>query len=99
MRKVQTMISAIGSTGTARTVQLQGDAVARAEPVAKAASAGAEAAHAAQATPAAEMAAQGAPVDMDKVAAIRARIADGSYHIDARAIADKMIALDLPETR
>ena len=36
-----------------------------------------------------------APVDLTKVAAIRARIANGFYPIDPRAIADKMIALDI----
>jgi negative regulator of flagellin synthesis FlgM len=92
------MISAIGSTGMARAVQLQGDTVVRSEPVSKTAAGGTEAAKA-QATPAAEMAAQGAPIDMDKVAAIRAKIADGSYKIDPQAIADRMIALDLPETK
>jgi len=92
------MISAIGSTGLARTVQLQGDAVARSEPVTRAAPSGSEAAKA-QSTPAAEMAAQGAPVDMDKVAAIRAKIADGSYKVDPKAIADKMIAFDLPGSK
>jgi negative regulator of flagellin synthesis FlgM len=69
--------------------------VTRSEPVSKAAPSGSEAAKA-QSTPAAEMAAQGAPIDMGKVAAIRARISDGTYKIDAKAIADKMIALDLP---
>lgn len=92
------MIPAIGSTGLTRAVQMQGDGVARSEPVAKTASAGSEAAKA-QATPAAEMAAAGAPIDTDKVAAIRAKIADGSYKIDPKAIADAMIARDLPGTK
>ena len=89
------MISAIGSTGLTRTVPLQGDGVARSEPVSKAATADSEAAKA-RSTPAAEMAAAGAPIDTDKVAAIKARIADGSYRIDPNAIAERMIALDLP---
>lgn len=42
-----------------------------------------------------QLLADGPPVDGDRVAEIRARIADGSYQIDPRAIADKMIALDL----
>jgi negative regulator of flagellin synthesis FlgM len=42
------------------------------------------------------MAAEGAPVDMDRVAAIKAAIASGNYPVDPAAIADKMLALDLP---
>jgi len=47
-------------------------------------------------TPAARMAAQGAPVDMDRVAAIKAAIASGNYPVDPARIAEKMIALDMP---
>lgn len=42
-----------------------------------------------------QMLADGPPVDGDRVAELRAKIADGSYAIDPRAIARKMIALDL----
>lgn len=48
------------------------------------------------ASPAARMAAEGAPVDMDRVAAIKAAIASGNYPVDPAAIADRMLALDLP---
>ena len=48
------------------------------------------------ASPAARMAAEGAPVDMDRVAAIKAAIASGNYPVDPTAIADRMLALDLP---
>ncbi|MEJ7926883.1 flagellar biosynthesis anti-sigma factor FlgM [Sphingobium sp. AN641] len=48
------------------------------------------------ASPAARMAAQGAPVDMDRIAAIKAAIASGNYPVDPAAIAEKMFALDLP---
>lgn len=51
---------------------------------------------AAASTPAARMAAEGAPVDMDRIAAIKAAIASGNYPVDPAAIADKMLALDLP---
>lgn len=47
-------------------------------------------------TPAARMAAQGAPVDLDRVAAIKSAIAAGNYPVDAKLIAEKMIALDMP---
>ena len=51
---------------------------------------------AASSTPAGRMAAEGAPVDMDRVAAIKAAIASGNYPVDPAAIADRMLALDLP---
>jgi len=89
------MISGIGATGIARAIDLRGDGIARNEPVAKVAAAGTEEASA-PASPAATLAAMGAPIDADKVAAIKARIADGSYHVDPQAIAQRMIALDLP---
>ena len=47
-------------------------------------------------SPAARMAAEGAPVDMDRIAAIKAAIASGNYPVDADAIAERMLALDLP---
>lgn len=45
----------------------------------------------------AALAAAGPPIDTDKIKAIRAAIAEGRYPIDAKAIARKMIALDLPQ--
>lgn len=48
------------------------------------------------ASPVARMAAEGAPVDFDRVAAIKTAIASGNYPVDASRIAEKMIALDLP---
>jgi negative regulator of flagellin synthesis FlgM len=39
----------------------------------------------------------GAPVDGIKVAAIRTAIAQGRYPVDADRIAERMIALDLPQ--
>lgn len=50
----------------------------------------------ASASPAARMAAEGAPVDMDRIAQIKEAIASGNYPVDADAIADRMVALDLP---
>ncbi|QUT05836.1 flagellar biosynthesis anti-sigma factor FlgM [Sphingobium phenoxybenzoativorans] len=52
----------------------------------------------ASASPVARMAAEGAPVDMDRVAAIKAAIASGNYPVDAQRIAERMIALDLPSS-
>ncbi|HAF41831.1 MAG TPA: flagellar biosynthesis anti-sigma factor FlgM [Sphingobium sp.] len=83
----QSISSAIGATslregGKARASSATG-------------SAGASAASA-SASPAARMAAEGAPVDMDRISAIKAAIASGNYPVDANAIAERMIALDLP---
>lgn len=47
------------------------------------------------ATTVGRIAAKGAPVDGDRVAALRAAIRAGSYRADADAIAGKMIAADL----
>lgn len=46
-------------------------------------------------SPAARMAAEGAPVDMDRIAAIKAAIASGNYPVNPSAIAERMVALDL----
>ena len=89
------MITAVGPTGIARTLSVRSEGVGKNEPVAKADSADAQASGAIT-TPAAELAAQGAPIDTAKVASIREAIANGTYKIDAKAIADRMIALDLP---
>jgi negative regulator of flagellin synthesis FlgM len=48
------------------------------------------------ATPAARLAAEGAPVDMDRIAAIKSAIASGNYPVNPDAIAERMLALDLP---
>lgn len=53
-------------------------------------------ASASSSSPAARMAAEGAPVDMDRIATIKAAIASGNYPVNASVIADRMIALDLP---
>ena len=90
------MITAVGSTGIARAIELRGDSVGKAEPVAKLEPADAQASGTVT-TPAAELAAQGAPIDEAKVAAIRSAIANGTYKIDPKAIAERMIAMDLPK--
>jgi negative regulator of flagellin synthesis FlgM len=48
------------------------------------------------ASPAARMAAEGAPVDLDRIAAIKSAIASGNYPVNPAVIADRMLALDLP---
>jgi negative regulator of flagellin synthesis FlgM len=95
MRKEATMINAVGPTGIARTLGVRSEGVAKNEPVAKVDATDAQASGAIT-TPAAELAAQGAPIDTAKVASIREAIANGTYKIDAKAIAKRMIELDLP---
>jgi flagellar biosynthesis anti-sigma factor FlgM len=50
----------------------------------------------AHATPGARLAALGPPIDMTRVAEIKAAIAEGSYTVDADRLAAAMLALDLP---
>ncbi len=47
-------------------------------------------------TPASRMAAQGAPVDVARIARIKQAIASGNYPVDPDKIAEKMLDLDLP---
>lgn len=44
----------------------------------------------------ADLVGMGPPVDSDKVSAIRQAIAEGRYAVDPEAIAERMIAADLP---
>lgn len=50
------------------------------------------------ASPVSRMAAEGAPVDIDRVAAIKSAIASGNYPVNADRIAERMLALDLPSS-
>src|SRR3546814_12402470 len=47
-------------------------------------------------SPASRMAAEGAPVDMDRVAEIKAAIASGNYPVDPDKIDERMMKLALP---
>jgi len=87
------MINGIGSTGGGGRID-----GARAQSTQSAGAPGRVAAkeEGAPPSPAAELAASGPPVDTAKVAEIRTAIAEGRYSVDPRAIASKMIALDLP---
>lgn len=51
---------------------------------------------AAVANPARELADEGAPINHERVQQIRAAIANGAYALEVKAIAARMIALDLP---
>ncbi len=87
------MISGIGSAGPQRMMDMIRTGAAK--PGAAAVKTDA-AEGGAPATPAALLAAEGAPIDSDKVAAIKEALANGTYAINPRAIADSMIAQDLP---
>ena len=89
------MIKSVGQNLSAaiEASRLQGSAKTRASSEKGSASVTSSAA---SSTPAGRMAAEGAPVDLDRVAAIKAAIASGNYPVDPAAIADRMLALDLP---
>ncbi|PWG02023.1 flagellar biosynthesis anti-sigma factor FlgM [Sphingosinicella humi] len=90
------MIDGIGKTGATGRIDVARATLERSQAAAKAGDALSRDAVSAPATPAAEMAASGAPVDSEKVAAIRAAIAEGRYPVDPDKIAEKMLELDLP---
>jgi len=88
------MINGVGSTGPTRIGQVKDNKVT--------ATSESEAVAAADSAPAmtpslvAALAEAGPPINDEKIQAIRSAIAQGRYPIDAQAIAQKMIALDLP---
>jgi len=88
------MINGVGSPGPTRIGQAAPDKVG-AKPATEAVAAPATEP---AATPSlvAALAAAGPPVNQEKIKAIQLAIASGQYPIDAKAIAQKMIALDLP---
>ena len=88
------MINGVGKAGAGRLDPVRGS-VERPSATGKADAAGASRALSGPSSPAGEMAAAGAPVDADKVAAIRAAIAEGRYPVDPDKIARSMIELDL----
>ena len=96
MRKGVRMINGIGPTGSGRVDAPRADTVQRGAPAAKVVAIRSDSAEGTTLNPAAELAASGPPIDAEKVAAVRAAIAEGRYPIDPKAIAEKMIELDLP---
>ncbi len=95
------MINSVGqniSSGI-EAARLRESGKARGAAATGSATATATASASASASPAARMAAEGAPVDMDRIAAIKAAIASGNYPVNAQAIADRMVELDLPAGR
>ena len=87
------MINSIGpgGTGTVETVRNQG--VQKSAPVEK--TAASTPVETTLPKPVAELVSSGPPVDVDKVAKVRAMIANGSYNLDIQAIANRMIDIDI----
>lgn len=89
------MINGVGSSSPARIGQLKDDKVVPLTPSAPVDSG----IGAASPSLVVALAEAGPPISNEKIEAIRKAIASGQYPIDARAIAAKMIALDLPAPR
>ncbi len=96
-----TDISGPAHAGAAKVIPLRGSPAGT--PTAPVDSGSVSAVHTDGATPIttilASIAGSGAPIDADKVSRIKAAIAAGQYPVDAGRIAERMIALDLPEQR
>ena len=90
------MIKGIGPTSPTRIGQVK-DARIAATPSAETVTAEAPPAPAASPSLVAALAEAGPPINDAKIKAIRDAIAAGRYPLDAKAIAAKMIALDLPK--
>lgn len=86
------MINNVGESGMSR-IETVRTSLERGAPVAKAGSSLDRNRAEAPVSAAAEMAAKGPPIDADKVAAIRAAIAEGRYPVQPDRIADAMIDL------
>ena len=87
------MINSIGPGGTGAVDTVRSQGVQKSAPVEK--TSVATTTEAALPNPAAELAASGPPVDTDKIAKVRAMIANGSYNLDIQAIANRMIDIDI----
>jgi negative regulator of flagellin synthesis FlgM len=90
------MINGVGSASPTRIGQVKDGKVAAAASVDAVKTAGTG-----TASPSlvAALAEAGPPINSEKSEAIRQAIASGQYPIDAKAIAAKMIALDLPRAK
>ena len=98
MQKGVNMINGIGSSGNSRIGQTRtgtaGRGVAASE--ISPATTGNVSGSGNVSSPAAKLAQLGAPINAEKIAAIRTAIAEGRYPVDPKAIAARMIDLDLP---
>lgn len=91
------MINSIGSSATSLGGVNSQSGTQRSETVAKTSvPVAAQEDRGAVSTTSAQIVSAGAPVDTDRVSALRAAIKAGTYKADPQAIAGKMIASDLP---
>lgn len=90
------MINGVGSASPTRIGQVKDDKVTAPAAVSPVPTSGG-----AITTPSlvAALAEAGPPINAEKIEAIRQAIAAGQYPIDAKAVAARMIALDLPKAR
>lgn len=91
------MINGVGSTSPTRIGQVKDGKVEATAPVDAVQTTGSDASMSPSLV--AVLAQAGPPINSDKIDAIRKAIASGQYPIDAKAIAAKMIALDLPRAK
>ncbi|WP_066969189.1 flagellar biosynthesis anti-sigma factor FlgM [Rhizorhabdus dicambivorans] len=89
------MINGVGPASPTRIGQVKDEKVIPLVPLAPTGPVGAS--PAASPSLVAALAEAGPPINSEKIQAIRQAIASGAYPIDPRAIAAKMIALDLPK--
>lgn len=93
------MINGIGTSGKGRISLARTDSAPRGSAVADLAGStksDTPAAAGQASRSAAALAGLGAPIDAARIAQIRTAIAEGRYPVNPQAIAEKMIALDLP---
>ena len=92
------MINGIGSGGSGRIGTARTGAAGRSIDAGSISSANSDAVATAAAlsNPAQTLASMGAPIDTAKIQAIRTAIAEGRYPVNPRAIAERMVELDLP---
>lgn len=88
------MINGVGSTSPTRIGQIKDEKVAGTAPAETVTKADEKAV---AMTFTAALAEAGPPINDEKIKAIRQAIANGQYPLDPKAIAKKMIALDLPK--
>lgn len=88
------MINGVGSTSPTRIGQIKDDKIAAAAPAETVTKVDGKSA---VPTFTAALAEAGPPINDEKIKAIRQAIANGQYPLDPKAIAKKMIALDLPK--
>ncbi|MFN3944662.1 MAG: flagellar biosynthesis anti-sigma factor FlgM [Allosphingosinicella sp.] len=91
------MIDGVGKSAATGRVEISRASVERNAPVARTGDAVEGGKARGPSSAVADLVSSGPPVDAAKVAAIKAAIASGNYPVDPDKIAERMIALDLPD--